>query len=107
MTNGERFKTVEERIKEFKKFCKERYCEGCSCKETPTGYTSPIRCMLVWLDLEYKEELKPCPFCENANNLCVIDSDKGWYIVCGECCCRTDNKPSKDLAITAWNRRAK
>jgi Lar family restriction alleviation protein len=105
MTNGEKFKTVDERYDEFKKFCKKRItCEHCPCNAKIHGAVP--KCLLEWLDLEYKEELKPCPFCgdESVNVFKSIDRDI-WYASCNKCGVRTEGDTSEELAIDKWNRR--
>lgn len=111
MTNEKKFKTADERIKAFNKFCKENYCEGCSCKEGTMDYRTPVRCMLAWLELEYIEEvkLKPCPFCGStpviANNMESMRS-LSYYVKC-DCGARLASALSTSAAAEMWNRRAK
>jgi hypothetical protein len=59
MTNGEKFKTAEERHTEFSNWCYERECDDCELHFC----NCPEGCAFHWLNLKYKEELKPCPFC--------------------------------------------
>jgi Lar family restriction alleviation protein len=113
MTNGEKYKTVEERVKEFKKFCKEKNCEGCPCRDTVRDYSSPARCVLVWLDLEYTEkktELKPCPFCGKVptlkTELNACSKPRYYYVACS-CGATFTNADCEADAIAMWNRRVK
>lgn len=110
MTNEEKFKTVEERIKAFKKFCKEKYCEGCPCKEKTADYRTPVRCMLAWLELEYIE-VKPlsCPFCGCSDIGVYAHSSlvQMKYAQCKGCDSQGAVRATVDEAIKAWNRRAK
>lgn len=109
MTNGEKYKTVEERVKEFKKFCREKNCEGCPCRDTVRDYNSPARCILVWLDLEYTEkkpELKPCPFC-GCDKVKVNSVFEGspYYVFCTKCNARASIFHTIETAVAAWNMR--
>lgn len=101
MTNGEKFKTADERYDEFGKFCKKRDCEHCPCKAKIHG--SVPKCLLEWLDLEYKEELKPCPFC--GGEAMERKSNKLYYVFCKNCSVKTVDSITKDAAIEAWNGR--
>ena len=106
MLNSEKFKSAEERFKEFKKFCKDRNCENCPCQGLINGSTK--KCTFEWLDLEYKEEVKSCPFCgdESVNIFKSIDRNI-WYASCNKCGVRTEGDTSEELAIATWNRRVK
>lgn len=107
MTNAEKYKTVEERYDEFKKFCKDRNCESCPCRGVISG--SIKTCTFEWLDLEYKEKLKPCPFCGStpvmANNMDSMKSIS-YYIKCA-CGARFASALSESAAAEMWNRRVK
>lgn len=61
------------------------------------------------------EELKPCPFCENAGELIEEEEGYGWTPGCSDECCiisvsslvDTDILFSqKQEAIDAWNKRS-
>jgi Lar family restriction alleviation protein len=104
MTNGEKFKTAEGRLEAFTKFCESfTKCDGCKISKcTETGI-----CKFAWLDLEYKVELRPCPFCggEDVNTYKSNNADI-WYVACGKCGVRTEGDASQEMAIAAWNMRA-
>lgn len=52
MTNGEKFKTAEERQSNFNKFCKQYG----RCHHCPLGHSSRLGvCRFKWLDLEYEK----------------------------------------------------
>ena len=109
MTNGEKFKTVEERVIHFSAFCGAHRRDICKC----TGKcVRDVKCALEWLDLEYKEAVpKPCPFCGSKAK--IVDyrpssrpSGVTYYFVqCEECFGKSVSKTTRDEAITAWNRR--
>lgn len=106
-TNGEKFKTPEERANAFKNFCS---CQPAGCNECELNRYKSIECNFAWLNLEYKEvELKPCPFCGRmpvvANN---IDSMRSlsFYVKCA-CGARFASALSESAAAEMWNRRAK
>ncbi len=54
------------------------------------------------------DELKPCPFCENASYEVAGGIRGSCRVVCGnsDCGARTQNFLTKEDAIAAWNRRA-
>lgn len=106
MTNAVRFKTAEERTKEFRRFCKDMLCSECPCKGTMDDGTI-VRCVLDWLELEYKEtELNPCPFCGHTDiRMSKNSAGDVWHIYCNGCGCRTGGDVVKDMAISTWNRR--
>lgn len=62
MTNEQKYKTPEERVKAFGKFCNGQGCTNCILKDRPVGNAS---CAFYWLALEAEEEEnpEPCPFC--------------------------------------------
>lgn len=105
MTNGEKFKTAKERSAAFKKFC-ERTCNNCPLDEECTNGND---CNFVWLELEYNEELLPCPFCGGtpvmADNIETMRS-LSYYVRCA-CGVRTVSALSESVAVEIWNRRAK
>jgi Lar family restriction alleviation protein len=98
MTNGEKFKTAEERRKAYDKYCEE-------CKKE--GFV--LHNVLDWLDLEYKAELKLCPFCGTEARL--ISGTEDHYVVCRNADCAAAlvarSFSSEEEAIDAWNRRAR
>lgn len=96
MTNGEKFKTANERRTAY-----ENYCEECGKKHWA------LMDEFGWLDLEYKEELKPCPFCGSSASLHSGTEDH--EIVCSNPDCDAAfiarSFSSIEEAIAAWNRR--
>lgn len=73
MTNEEKFKTSEERQKEFNKFCSTMH----SCAKCDIFKRNNICCMLNWLAAEYKEPKQDLLF---TIRYCDI-SKAGWYVV--------------------------
>lgn len=51
-TNETKFKTAEERLKEFKKFCRKHTCDKCPVNGDDL---LEAECAFNWLNLEYKE----------------------------------------------------
>jgi Lar family restriction alleviation protein len=92
MTNGEKFKTPVERRRAYN-----QYFEQCE-KEN-----SGIMDEFVWIDIEYKEELKPCPFC--GGEAMKRKSNRVYYVFCTNCSVKTVDSITPDGAIAAWNRR--
>jgi Lar family restriction alleviation protein len=104
MTNGEKFKTAEERTEGFIGFCTEfESCIGCPLYSR----NHPRDCSFAWLDFEYKEELKPCPFCDGeAKVIEARSAGVNYYLVeCTKCFGRTVSYLKQEEAIAAWNRR--
>jgi Lar family restriction alleviation protein len=102
MTNGEKFKTAEERGKAFENHCNSQK-SGCN-KCILNKYAGDM-CRFAWLELEYKEELKPCPFCGGESEL--GKDENLYYVRCQECLTETKVYDNDYEAIAAWNRRAK
>jgi hypothetical protein len=98
MTNGEKFKTAKERAKGYALHCNICFDKILQPKE-----------ILEWLDLEYKAELKLCPFCGTEARL--ISGTEDHYVVCRNDDCAAAlvarSFSSEDEAIAAWNMRVK
>lgn len=98
MTNAEKYKTAEERREAYRRDCAHRAEQG--------DFTfSPFE----WLDLEYKKELLPCPFCGGE---AVVDKEipfltPTFRVKCSVCGIGTDIHSFKQPSIDAWNRRVK
>jgi Lar family restriction alleviation protein len=103
MTNGEKYKTAEERTDGFRKFCRNfECCIDCPLYRPNQSYA----CSFAWLDLEYKAELKPCPFCGRSDiRMHKNSAEDVWYVHCHGCGCSTGGAVVKDMAIETWNRR--
>jgi hypothetical protein len=99
MTNGEKFKTADERIKHFSEFCATRKCDICKC--TGKG-ASILKCAFDWLDLEYREELKNCPFCVGE---AILYKRECSFVKCHDCDAESFHGELSDEVVAAWNRR--
>lgn len=95
MTNKEKFKSADERRVAYKD-----YCEECGRKH------KSITDEFEWLELKYKEDLKPCPFC-GSENIGVYESEVAdvWYVSCNGCGCQIDSYTDRKWAINTWNSR--
>lgn len=97
VTNEERFKSAIERRAEYIKYRD-------FCKKQKLFVVDEFD----WLALQHKEELKPCPFCDHTDIRMRQNNTKDvWYIFCNKCGCSTGGDVVRDMAIAAWNRRAK
>lgn len=104
MTNQEKYKTAREREQAFVRFCEPRICKECPVH---AGHGAGNGCVLIWLEMEAEEELLPCPFC--GGKASAIDSkfSLATFVRCDNCHSTTGNFKTKEMAIAAWNRRAK
>lgn len=120
MTNEQKYKTPEERMRAFWRFCKgqekKNGCPGCPTKGVP-----PYRekCALTWLALEAEDELLPCPFCggkakfHEERGTFEVDGSKlptvHYEVYCSMCFAQTSSVAGgdKNIVIERWNRRAK
>lgn len=105
MTNGEKFKTVEERKEPFKRFCNSRLCTDC---EIFSRRFSERECGLFWLDLEAEEE-KPdnCPYCGAKTRVSMglpgFSEEHPAFVVCDECGYASGKGADVDEAIARHN----
>lgn len=110
MTNGEKYKTPEERADAFGEFCEPRVCNECECSKRGKKDTS--LCEFMWLTLEAKERILACPFC-GRDSIDIFETDFGQneepyqFAVKCKSCGALVSAGDKDDAIAAWNRRAK
>lgn len=108
MTNGEKFKTVKERTMAFRRFCTGKICKGI---EANCIFSDKIhdkfhhKCEFAWLDLEFTEEPKPCPFCGHTEVDIVLSGCHGGFDACCKDCGATVIAVSKTMVIEKWNRR--
>lgn len=97
MTNGERFKAAPERRAAYTDYVERCIKGNCTIADE-----------FMWLNLEYGEELKPCPFCGGEARI-VIRSGGGtdhYQAECKECFCKTTFYIVQEDATVVWNRRA-
>lgn len=108
MTNEQMYKTPEERIEAFQKFCTSNKCDECECtKQRKMGLSL---CEFGWLTLEAEEELLACPFCGGeAEVVSAMYGHRldGARVRCTRCWVITPVCKDESEAIAAWNRRAK
>lgn len=111
MTNGEKYKTAEERIEAHGEFCK-RAMKGRVCEardEKDCG-----KCAFAWLELEAEEEKPeeekpmPCPFCGGRVELDYIRvnlHDQDFRLMCtkDDCLYSSGVGEDKSEAIAAHN----
>ena len=105
MTNGEKYKDLKVRTDMFREFCRSHEkCKDCFLFKS----VRQAECAYAWEELEYKEELLPCPFCggdvmlneEKSNDLTT------YKFECPICFSTTYfGETSKEKAIESWNRR--
>lgn len=100
MTNGEYYKTAQERGVAYYDYCSERLREG-----------GIVEGKFEWLEMKFKEELRllPCPFCGGtpvmADNIEIMRS-LSYFVRCA-CGARFASALSMSAAAEMWNRRAK
>ena len=93
MTNAEKYKTAPERRSAYQEHIRK---------------SGEVIGEFLWLELEAKEKLLPCPFCGGRaeyNKTLVEGRTDGW-VQCTNCGVHFITK-ERDEAIAAWNRRVK
>ena len=105
MTNEQKYKTPEERIKAIDEWCSNRDCE--SCKLKAHNFYGGDGCRFYWLALEAEEEEPdPCPFCGGTTE--VITDEQGYYgVSCIHCDYTSERYEQSIYAIAAHNRVAR
>ena len=92
MTNEQKYKTAEERIKAF-----------LSQREVSSIATVIANEFAHWLALEVEEEPEPCPFCGGTTE--VITDELGYYgVSCIHCDYTSERYRQSIYAIAAHNR---
>ena len=95
MTNEQKYKTPEERVKAF-----------LSQREVPSIATVVANEFAHWLALEAEEKPKPCPFCGGMTE--VITDEQGYYgVSCIHCGYTSERYEQSIYAIAAHNRVAR
>jgi Lar family restriction alleviation protein len=104
MTNGEKFKTAEERSKAFGNYCNS---QSRGCNECPLNKFAGDMCRFAWLDLEYKGKPKACPFCggEAVIISSIHEGCEYHHVECTKCHGSSIGAILVDESIDAWNRR--
>lgn len=100
MTNAEKYRTAEERQEAFSKFCGIN-----SCTECPLNNKTEDGCCFLWLELEEKKPLHPCPFCGGDADVFQVGSK--FFVRCIECGATPHTTDTEGKAIELWNRRAR
>ena len=102
MTNAEKYKTAEERVEAFRKFC-----DATKLKKQCEDALSCTECQFAWLDMEAEEERPlPCPFCGGGAD--VISTSDINLVSCAEGCGYYSQRcESAESAIAAHNRVAR
>ena len=109
MTNEEKFKTPEERLDAFNRYCRNHNCKNCQVRKIPQYPEGRVGCIVRWLAFEAEEELLPCPFCGSKAEVVETHpvSTKSVFVRCQECGAFVTAFSTRDEAVAAWNRRAK
>lgn len=96
MNNEQKYKTAEERVKEF-----------LSQREVPSIATDVANEFAHWLALEAEEdEPEPCPFCGGMTE--VVTDEQGYYgVSCIHCGYTSERYEQSIYAIAAHNRVAR
>lgn len=77
-------------------------CDCIFCHNTETKCMESLK---KWCDEEYKEPLKPCPFC-GSENVVISGCENLIYVKCDKCLTRTAECATEERATELWNRRA-
>ena len=107
MTNEEKYKSIDDRVYAFRRYCAETTCPNCCIKpyEGVRRNGCVDRCILKWLALK-AEEMKPLP-CPCCGGTSTPKHNDFYYVQCKDCGMMTGNFDTKAEAIAAWNRRVK
>lgn len=93
MKNFEKYKTKNERMDAFEKYC-----------ETHSEWFRAPSCAFAWLDLEVEEEKPmPCPYCGSEVGL-VKTPDNFWQTICHACCAKSMMHANKEVVVRTHNR---
>ena len=91
MTNEQKYKTTEERVKEF-----------LSQREVSSIATVVANEFAHWLALESVENPKPCPFCHSETE--IVSSNNIYQVSCVHCLYLSEGCTNEESAISAHNR---
>lgn len=103
MTNEQKYKTAEERVKAFHGYCRSHKtrCEDCPLKQFQADETCV--CFAYWLALEAEEKPELCPFCDGVATVCEHSPYFDVECKCGYVSSLCD---TREIAISAHNRVA-
>ena len=110
MTNEQKYKTTEERIKAFDDFCKGQgdRCNHCEIARKRLSISRRSECVVYWLALEAEEEKpEPCFYCGNKYLAITKDGNNLWSVSCTACLYESRHHADRDTAISAHNRMAR
>ena len=103
MTNEQKYKTTEERISKFQRFCDKQ--EGCTKCAAVNDEGTRSSCAFHWLALEAEEEKpEPCFYCGNKYLAITKDGNNLWSVSCTACLYESRHHENRDTAISAHNR---
>ena len=110
MTNEQKYKTQEERIKAFDDFCKGQgdRCNHCEIARKRLSISRRSECVVYWLAIEAEEEKpEPCFYCGNKYLAITKDGNNLWSVSCTACLYESRHHADRDTAIAAHNRMAR
>lgn len=103
ITNEKKYKTVEERISAFDKFCKQPNCDGCPVAHA-CGH-SRAYASIAWLALEETvEKPEPCFYCGGE---CNVIGEVNHRVKCTSCNYESIMDSNKDKVVAEHNRVAR
>lgn len=107
ITNAQKYKTIDERVRAFWDFCDRKHdCKKC---ELNNGCRSEVECILRWLELKASIEPMNCPYCKSpctVENVCTNEDQTSKYVCCTneDCMYQSANAKSENEAVIAHNR---
>ena len=108
LTNEQKYKTAEERVKAFGEFCERNVCDK-SCAALGTRNPNEVMtsdCMAYWLALESEEEKpEPCPFCGGKMQLMLEQNNDTHCLVCNGGCGYTTGAYASEVEAISWHNR--
>ena len=106
MTNEQKYKTPEERIKAFYDFCKGQgdRCNHCEIAKKRLSISRRSECAVYWLAIEAKDKPEPCPFCNGETE--IVSCNGGIQVRCTHCGYTSEGyrEGKENEAIAAHNR---
>ena len=109
MTNEQKYKTTDERIKAFDDFCKGQgdRCNHCEIARKRISISRRSECVVYWLALEAEEKIEPCFYCGNKHLAITKDGNNLWSVSCAYCLYESRHHMNRDTAISEHNRVAR